>query len=95
MYKDIITSLKIPAFYILLNSKKEELYDIVFESIINNILKEDYNNLNFETIVTDQEVALINSINKFFPNNKRISRLFHYKQAMDYINKIIKQRVIL
>ena len=31
MYKDIITSLKIPAFYILLNSKKEELYDIVFE----------------------------------------------------------------
>ena len=80
MYKDIITSLKIPAFYILLNSKKEELYDIVFESIINNILKEDYNNLNFETIVTDQELALINSIKKFFPNTKRISCLFHYKQ---------------
>ena len=80
MYKDIITSLKIPAFYILLNSKKEELYDIVFESIINNILKEDYNNLNFETIVTNQELALINSIYKFFPNTKRISCLFHYKQ---------------
>ena len=65
MYKDIITSLKIPAFYILLNSKKEELYDIVYESIRNNILKEDYNNLNFETIVTDQELALINSIKNF------------------------------
>ena len=30
---------KIHTFYILLNSKKEELYDIVFEGIINNILK--------------------------------------------------------
>ena len=56
------------------------MYDIVFESIINNILKEGYNNLNFETIVMDQELALINSINKIFPNTKRISCLFHYKQ---------------
>ncbi len=80
MYKNIITNLKIYTFYILFNSKKEELYDIVFESIINNILKEDYNNLNFETIIMDQELALINSTNKFFPNTKIISCLFHYKQ---------------
>ena len=35
MYKDIITNIKIPGFYCLLNSKKEILYNYVFESIIN------------------------------------------------------------
>ena len=37
MYKDIITNLKIPAFFILMNVKKEIYYNIVFESIINII----------------------------------------------------------
>ena len=39
MYKDIITELKIPALYILLNAKKEELYNLVFESVIKIIIK--------------------------------------------------------
>ena len=38
MYKDIITDLKIPALYILLNSKRQILFEIVFQSVINNIL---------------------------------------------------------
>ena len=33
-----------------------------------------------ETIVKDQEEALVNIIKKIFPNGKRISYLFHYKQ---------------
>ena len=37
MYKDIITNLKIPAFFILMNVKKEIYYNILFESIINII----------------------------------------------------------
>ena len=80
MYKDIITGLKIPALYVLLNSKREFLYEIVFESIIRNILQSSICDLNFETIVTDQEAALINVVKKFFPNSQRISCLFHYKQ---------------
>ena len=80
MYKDIITGLKIPALYVLLNSKREILYEIVFESIIRNILQSSICDLNFETIVTDQEAALINVVKKFFPNSQRISCLFHYKQ---------------
>ena len=80
MYKDIITGLKIPGLYILLNSKREILYEIVFESIIRNILKTSVCDLNFETIVTDQELALINVIKKVFPKSQRISCLFHYKQ---------------
>ena len=80
MYKDIITDLKIPALYILLNSKREILYEIVFQSVINNILQETVSNLQYETIVTDQEIGLINATKKYFPNCQRISCLFHYKQ---------------
>ena len=69
-----------PGLYILLNSKRELLYETVFESIIRNILKTSGCDLNFETIVTNQEIALINSIKKVFPKSQRISCLFHYKQ---------------
>ena len=80
MYKDIITDLKIPGLYILLNSKKEILYDLVFESLVKIIFDNNMNKLTWETIVTDQELALVNSIKKYFPKCKRISCLFHYKQ---------------
>ena len=80
MYKDIITNLKIPGIYILLNSKQERLYKLVFESIVKNIFDNFIEYYNLETIVTDQEQALVNTIKKFFPKCKRISCLFHYKQ---------------
>ena len=80
MYKDCITSLKIPGLYILLNSKKEQLYDLAFHSIIKLLTNNETLNLDLQTIVTDQEKGLINSINKNFPNVKRIACLFHYKQ---------------
>ena len=72
--------MKIPGLYILLNSKKEILYDLIFKSIINNIFDNEALSLNLEIIVMDQEEALVNTIKKFFPNSKRISCLFHYKQ---------------
>ena len=34
MYKDIITYLIIPRLYILMNSKNEELYNMVFEEVV-------------------------------------------------------------
>ena len=80
MYKDIITGLKIPGLYILMNSKKEILYQYVFESIVRLLSDGKNNHISFDTIVTDQETGLINVITKIFPNSKRISCLFHYKQ---------------
>ena len=62
MYKDIITDLKIPGLYIIMNSKKEELYDFILSSIFNLLTKYNSINLDLETIVTDQEKALINSL---------------------------------
>ena len=40
IYKEIITNLKIPGIYNLLNGKNKELYDITFDSII-KILTDD------------------------------------------------------
>ena len=80
MYKDIITGIKIPGIYVLMNSKKEILYQYVFDSIIRLLSDDNNNHIKFETIVTDQEVGLINVINKIFPNSQRIACLFHYKQ---------------
>ena len=40
-YKDKIINLKKPGLYILLNSKKEILYDLVFESIVKNTFAND------------------------------------------------------
>ena len=80
IYKDVITNLKIPGIYILLNSKTELIYDLVFESLIKIIWYNNLNDIKVETIVTDQELALIKVIKKYFPNVLRISCLFHYKQ---------------
>ena len=80
MYKDIITDLKIPGMFILLNGKSQFLYDYIFNSVINIITNNRKIDLNILSIVSDSEKALINSIKKFFPNSLRISCYFHYKQ---------------
>ena len=61
MYKDIITELKIPGIFILLNDKSQILYDYVFNSVINIITNNREYDLNILSIVTDSEKALINS----------------------------------
>ena len=59
MYKDIITELKIPAFYILINGKLKSFYDTVFRSFINIVSDNGKINLNIKSIVTDSEKALM------------------------------------
>ena len=55
MYKDIITGLKIPGIYVLMNSKKEILYNYIFESVIKLLTDDKNKEIQFETIVTDQK----------------------------------------
>ena len=69
MYKDLVTSPKIRGLYALLNSKKEFLSNYALKSIINILSEKHRHILNKETIVTDQEIGLINSIHKYFPNS--------------------------
>ena len=80
MYKDIICCEKIAGLYILANKKNEDLYDNIFDSIINIITQDHKRNINVKFIVTDNETALINSIDKKFINIKRISCYYHYKK---------------
>ena len=80
MYKDIITSIKIPGLYILVNSKKENMYNYAFKGIIDLLTDSNKLTLKVKTIVTDQEKALINCVKKYFPRSQRIACLFHYKQ---------------
>ena len=80
MYKDIITSIKIPCLYILVNSKKEIMYNYAFKGIIDLLTDSNKINLKVKTVVTDQEKALINSVINYFPRSQRIACLFHYKQ---------------
>ena len=54
------------------------LFDSVFK-IISNFTKDI---ISFETVVTDQESALINIVNKYFPNTRRITCFFHYKEDL-------------
>ena len=82
MYKDVLTNLKIPAFYILLNGKYERFYEIVLENVNKIINDNNKYMILYETIVTDSEKALVNVIKKIFPNTQRISCYFHYKQDL-------------
>ena len=82
MYKDYITSEKIVGMYILMNRRSENIYDEVFISI-NRILTQNYKiNLEMEFVVTDNEIALINGINKIFVKCKRIACYYHYKKDL-------------
>ena len=63
-----------------MNSKKEILYNYIFESIIKLLTDDKNKEIQFETIVTDQEPGLVNVISKIFPKSQRIACQFHYKQ---------------
>ena len=62
MYKDIITNLKIQGIYILLNGKNKEIYDLTFDSIIIILTDDRKIELEVENIITDTELALVDTI---------------------------------
>ena len=72
-----------PAIYVLTNTKTQIGYEEIFKSI-NSILSFGGKfKFNIETITTDNEQALINTVTKFFPDSQRISCYFHYKQTLE------------
>jgi hypothetical protein len=77
-----INNIKIPDMYILVNNKKEESYDIIFNGIYNIITNNNKINLNLISITLDFEPGLINSIKKNFDKVRIVGCLFHYSQAI-------------
>ena len=88
LYKDIITKEKIPGCYIIMNNKKYEIYKEIFLALINILTQNHIYNLDFETITTDVELALIKAVNAAFPMVRHFNCYFHYKQ--DLIRKFKK-----
>ena len=82
MYKDIITDLKRPGIYILINGKYKAYYDIVFDSIMKILTNNGKYELKINSIVTYSEKALMDMIVKYFPSSQRIARYFHYIQDL-------------
>ena len=60
-----IKNIKIPGMYILVNNKREDSYDIIFNIIYNILTNNKKINLNLVSITLDFETSLINSIKKF------------------------------
>ena len=52
MYKDIITALKIPGIYILLNNKTQKMYNLAFESLTNILTENKTYDLDIKSIIT-------------------------------------------
>ena len=63
-----------------MTNKTEIMYNLIFKSIIRILTQNNLYQLNYETITTDTEIALINAININFPNSTRIGCWFHLKQ---------------
>jgi len=63
-----------------MNGNKEEYYNFVFKDVLDIITIQNKFCISINTIVTDSEKGLINTVKKFFPKAKRISCLYHYKQ---------------
>ena len=87
MYYDELIERKIPALFIIMNSKCENAYNEIFQNIKNMInFKENENYINeknsFITITTDNELALINSLQLHFPQSQRISCYYHFKNNL-------------
>ena len=72
MFKDIIIHEKYPGFFIIMNNRTEQLYQRIFNSVLNILTQNMIYNLKVDYIITDTENAMVNAINNVFINIKRI-----------------------
>lgn len=82
LFKDIIISQYLPVFYILMTNNTEILYDIIFKSVKNILSQYDVYELEIQSITTDTEISLINSLNNNFDNFQRLGCWFHLKNNL-------------
>ena len=72
-----------------MNNKRYDIYKDIFLSFKNIISQNQLYQLEFESITTDAELALIKAINEVFPKVKHFNCYFHYKQ--DLIRRFKKE----
>lgn len=67
----------IPAFFVLMTGKEENLYHHAFQNIISACNWKAF----YKTVTSDFEVALLNSIRMQFSEARTVGCLFHFKQV--------------
>ena len=67
-----------------MSNKTENLYDLIFKSIIQILTQNNLYDIDIQSFTTDTEIALINSVNNNFKKAKRIGFWFHLKQDLVY-----------
>lgn len=88
-YKDIILNEKIPGAYIITNNKKYKLYNEILKSFKNIINQNGEYKIQFISITTDDEKALVKAVKNIFPNVIHINCFFHYKKDLnDYFKSL-------
>ena len=63
-------------------NKTEILYDLVFKAVIRLIMYQNIFKLEFQTITTDTEIALINAVTNHFPEVHCLGCWFHLNQDL-------------
>ena len=82
MYKDIISSEKYPAFYIIMNKKNYQAHDLIFKFILKLLTRYNTEKLNFYSITSDDEPALLKAIKHNFKTVNNFLCLYHLKKNM-------------
>lgn len=80
MFKDILTGEKYPSFFILMNKKFYILYEMIFKSIMLIFTQYNLYNISFDSIITDDEQALLKDAKKIFPVKNNYICLYHFKK---------------
>ena len=100
MFKDILTGEKYPAFYILMNKKYYILYEMIFQSIFFILTQNNLYSITFESLITDDEKALLKAAKKIFPIKNNYICLYHFKKdifnnarTMGLLKKEIKNEI--
>ena len=65
-----------------MSNKTENLYDLIFKSIIRILTQNNLYDLDIQSFITDTEIALINTVKNNFKKAKRICFWFHLKQDL-------------
>ena len=68
--------------FALINNKKENGYEYLFNKIYNIITIENTKNINLKSFTVDFESGLINAAKKLFKNTRCIGCFYHYTRAL-------------
>ena len=78
LFKDDVLGKRFPGHFALINNKKYEGYNLLFNIIKYILTIENSTDLKLESYTLDFEIALQNTMSNLFPNQRCIGCYYHY-----------------